>query len=328
MAVKLGSGAVTKLYRGSTAVQKAYLGSTLVFSSGPVGPGAPLDYDGLMPTITPADLPYNVSQHISGPGTPAYSGTGFPVGVTINPSSGILDDTGTFTGDTIGAITVSNGELPNVTITFDFDGGGGGGGGSVFAETSNAFVNTSPLAAAAIGAADVDRVVYVPTYVGGASVTTCGLTIGGVAATLVGNYLNANRACEWWSRAIPTGTTVALDRAASGGGSDGRTGAFRVAGYQPIATTPVVGNRQEPVNLTNSAITATVPAGGCILLATKNYETITPSTGSLVGVLSSANDRVAVWHNAGGSPVSVTFTASTVTSVGQKYIFGCIMELI
>jgi hypothetical protein len=383
-------------------------------------PGEALDYDGLAPdTLEGADLPYNFSQHISGPGPVTYSSADLPTGVSIHPTTGVISGT---IGDTVtSTIVASNGAFPDIEVDIDFEeeaavapsafadgdwsvtnpatsgdivlawttlpsnGGsaitdiqykvdagaytttgstsandditisgltddveydfqiravnviGNGTASSTKSQTptapstaeadaTNAPVVTDPLSAA-IGSADADRVVFAATYVAGAGLTTAApVTINGGTPTLIGAYTITNRSCEFYSHPVTTGTTTTIDRTPST--SDNRTAAFRVIGYEPIVSTPVVGASQNGTNTTNSVVTPTVPAGGCVLIVTKNYETITPNSGSLVGTLSSNNDRATTWFNGTGSPVAVQLTASTVVSASQKFIWCCILQAI
>ncbi|MFV0408301.1 MAG: hypothetical protein ACK5LJ_00950, partial [Paracoccus sp. (in: a-proteobacteria)] len=193
---------------------------------------------------------------------------------------------------------------------------------ALFAEATAAPVATNPVSAA-IGAADADRDVYAFAWVGGSGVTATNATIGGNTPTVVGGYYETNRAAEFMSYPVATGETVTLSR---DGDSSGLLGAFRVSGYAPVATAPVQGARQEANNLSGTGITCTVPIGGCVLIATKNYETVAPDQGALTGTLTSDRNITAVWHNDTGAAQTVAFTASTGTSSGQKYIVGCILE--
>ncbi|MFV0408302.1 MAG: hypothetical protein ACK5LJ_00955 [Paracoccus sp. (in: a-proteobacteria)] len=83
------------------------------------GTTGPLTYNGGLPsTLTPADMAYDWSQHISGPGPVAYGATGLPSGVSIDAATGAI--TGTWTGTASATLTAGNGTSPDVSAGVTF----------------------------------------------------------------------------------------------------------------------------------------------------------------------------------------------------------------
>lgn len=80
---------------------------------------APLTYNGGLPaSLAPADLPFDWSQFISGPGPVTYGATGLPSGVSINATTGAI--TGTWTGTASATLTAGNGTAPDVSAGVTF----------------------------------------------------------------------------------------------------------------------------------------------------------------------------------------------------------------
>ena len=148
-----------------------------ITAAGQVGgtPETALDYDGLAPkSLGPTDLPYDFSQHISGPGPVTYSAKGLPAGVTIGATTGTISDSSSFTGTTTATIIAGNGTLPDIGVAIGFgEVAGDGLGGSEPVASGSAKAASHDLVTEAnsgtleIGAQDSGSRVWATVMVGG-----------------------------------------------------------------------------------------------------------------------------------------------------------------
>ena len=112
-------------------------------------------------------------------------------------------------------------------------GGGGGGGNYAYVTTpadDTSSQTTYSFATVSLGVADAARVIVAVVYWGqvAADRTLLSASIGGVAATIIGQQHSAQGGIALVRAAVPSGTTGTVSFTLDGNGTRGRVSVFRI----------------------------------------------------------------------------------------------------
>jgi hypothetical protein len=292
-------------------------------------PDSALNYDGMAPKqIGPSDLPYEFSQHISGPGPVTYSASGLPAGVTIGATTGTISDSARFTGMAAATVTASNGAPPDIQVGISFDekDGSGTDGSGLPKAASHDLITETNSATLDIGVQDPESRVWATVMVGGTEDAEFTTSDGASAATVETKVPVAKRALQLVEITAASGATVPAKWA----GDTESVATFRTKGLQPRTGGAIEYRRQAANNANTAAIAVTVPEDGAVLMHGKRYAGITGRGANITpddSVNSGASIGVrSVWTNTTGAPVDITVTFTIDSSASEKYGLVVVME--